>query len=48
MHMSGDNTDSEGHPNLLDTNEDNNERDQINQDVEDNDLTEQQNNGTTL
>ena len=48
MHTSEDNTDGEDDPNLLDTDEDNNERNQINQDIEDNDATEQQNNGTTL
>ena len=48
MHRSGDDTDGEDDPNLLDTNEDNNKRNQTNQDVEDNDSTEQQNNGTTL
>ena len=48
MHMSGDNTDGEDDPNLLDTDEDDNKRNQTNQDVEDNDSTEQQNNGTTL
>ena len=48
MHTSGDNTDGEDDPYLLDTDEDNYERNQTNQDVEDNDSTEQQNNGTTL
>ena len=48
MHTSGDDTDGEDNPNLFDTDEDNNERNQTIQDVEDNDLTQQQNNGTIL
>ena len=48
MHTSRDDTDGKDDPNLLNTDEDNNERNQTNQDVEDNDATEQQNNGTTL
>ena len=48
MHTSGDDTDGKDDPNLLNTNEDDNKRNQTNQDVEDNDSTEQQNNGTTL
>ena len=48
IHTSGDDTNGKDNPNLLDTDEDNNERNQTNQDVEDNNSTEQQNNGTTL
>ena len=48
MHMSGDNTDGEEDPNLLNTDEDDNKRNQTNQDVEDNDSTEKKNHGTTL
>ena len=48
MHMSGDDTDREGDPNLLDTDENDSKINQTNQNMVNNDVTEQQNNGTTL
>ena len=48
VHTSGEDTDGKDDTNLLKTDEDINERNQKNQDVEDNDSTEQQNNGTKL
>ena len=48
MHTSGEDTDGEDDTNLLTTDEDSDERNQTNQDVEGNNSTEQQNNGTTL